>query len=169
MRQEAPRTRSLANELTVKPNGFWKPTFTLTDGQNSYGTLRYEGVWRPKVIVEATDQTWVISGMKWRNIKITTAQGEPLGTVSGNFWGNKITFTAIDGFTATFITQSLWKSIFSWQATDGTELVTFKARAFKQPLIYINEQAKQNQWILILAFLALEIQLTRQKHAVAAM
>ena len=155
-------------ELIVKRIGFLHPTYELTDGQYNYGILRNEGTFKPRVFIETGEDTWLITGNGWRNTDIKNIEGETIGYTSTDFWSQKITFTAIDGFTATFVKPSFWKSISVWQATDGSEILSIRARAFNTPVITFTAQFKQNRWILMLAFLALEIHLKRQMHAVAA-
>ena len=168
MKHEHSGQLHLANELTIKKNGFWTPSYELMAGQHSYGSLRNEGVWKAKVIIQTTNQTWVISGSKWRNAKIETVEGEPLASITSNIWGGKVKFTAQNGFTASLVRKSVWSGEFAWVADDQTELLTIKPAPFKMPVIKINAQAGENRWLLLLAFLALEFHLTRQRHAVAA-
>ncbi len=163
-----PIQKFLTTEFVVKKEGFWRPSYQLTDGQYSYGMLRHDGVWHTKVIMETADQNWIVDGTKWKNRPIKTQNGEVLATISHNFWGTKVTFAANDGFTATFEKPSVWKGLTIWKAADGTELVSIEPRIFKTPIITINPKAKQNKWLLMLAFLALEISLERQKQAAAA-
>lgn len=163
-----PLQKLLTTEFVVKKEGFWCPSYQLTDGQYSYGMLRHDGVWHPKVVMETADQNWIIDGTKWKNRPIKTQNGEVLATISHNFWGTKVTFAANDGFIATFEKPSVWKGLTIWKAADGTELVSIEPRIFKTPIITINPKAKQNKWLLMLAFLALEISLERQKQAAAA-
>ncbi|PRY52851.1 hypothetical protein B0I27_105321 [Arcticibacter pallidicorallinus] len=157
----------LTNELTVKRNGFWRPTYELTDGQYSYGLLRYEGSWRPKVKIETADTDWIVNAKGGKGSEIKTIEGESIAVTSRSFRSTKITFTAYDGFVATFVKPSIWRSKTIWEAEDGTELLHIKSRPFKMPVITFNVQAKQNRWLLLLAFLALEIHL-KQQAAVAA-
>jgi hypothetical protein len=156
------------NELTVKRNGFWRPVYELMGGQYSYGTLRHEGVWKPKVIIETAEHHWIIQGMGWKKGEITNPKGELVATVTRNFWDTKVTFTTHDGFTATFEKPSVWKSHTVWRTADGAELLSFNPQFFSPDIININQKAKPNSWLLLLAFLALEIHLSRQKRAAAA-
>lgn len=158
----------LTNEIIIKREGFWKPTYQLTDGQYSYGLLRSEGTWRPKLVMETAKQNWIIAGMKWKRREITTEKGEALATLTRNFWDTKIIFTGNDGFTATFEKPSIWKGLTIWKAANGMDLVSIEPRVIKTSVIKINEKAKQNKWLLMLAFLALVLSLERQRHAAAA-
>ena len=158
----------LTNEIIIKREGFWRPTYQFTDGQYSYGLLRHEGFWRPKVVIETAGHNWVTDSSKWKNRAVKTEKGEVLANLNHNFWGTKITFTGNDGFTATFEKPSIWKGLTIWKTADGFELLSFEARLFKLPVIKINPKAKQNKWLLMLAFLALEISLETQKRAAAA-
>lgn len=158
----------LTNEIVLKREGFWRPTYQFTDGQYSYGLLRHEGVWRTKAVMETAGQHWITDVSKWRNRPIQNEIGEVLATVSRNFWGNKITFTAPDGFTATFEKPSIWKGLTIWKAADGTELLSIEPRFFRTPLIKLNPKVRQNKWLLMLAFLALELSLEAEKRAAAA-
>lgn len=158
----------LTNEIIIKREGFWRPTYQFTDGQYSYGLLRHEGFWRPKVVMETADQLWITDSSKWKNREVKNAKGEVLATLSRNFWDTRLTFTGNDSFTATFEKPSIWKGLTIWRAADGTDLLSIEPRIFKTPVIKINEKAKQNKWLLMLAFLALEINLERQKRAAAA-
>ncbi len=156
------------NEIILKREGFWRPTHQFTDGQYSYGLLRHEGVWRTKAIMETAGETWITDSSKWKNRPIKNEKGEELATLSHNFWGTKITFTANDGFTATFEKPSLWRGLTVWKAANGTELLSIEPCFFKTPTIKINPDAKSNKWLLMLAFLALELSLETQKRAAAA-
>lgn len=158
----------LTNELTVKRSGFWRPVYELMDGQYSYGMLRYEGAWRPKAIIETADSNWVLSRKGARAAEIKSIEGESMAETKQSFWGSEVTFSANDGFTARLVKPSIWKGTMFWEAADGTELVNMKPRLFNMPVISINVQMKQNRWLLLLAFLALEIHLKRQKQAAAA-
>ena len=157
-----------AAELIAKRNGLLRPTYELTDGQYSYGMLRREGAFRPRVIIETSEKSWLLTGNGWRSSDVSISDGESIATTSTSFWSQKVTFTANDGFTATFVKPSLWKSLSVWEASDGSEILRITSHAFKMPVITFSPQAKQNRWLLLLAFLALEIQLKRQQHAVAA-
>jgi len=152
----------------VKRESFWRPVYQLSDGQYSYGLLKHEGVWRPKITIETAEQNWIIEGTERKNRQVKTEKGEVLATVVRNFWDSKVTFTGNDGFTATFEKPSVWKGLTIWKAADGTELVRIEPRIFKTPTIKINHKVKQNKWMLMLAFLALEISLERQRRAAAA-
>ena len=155
-------------ELTVKRHGLWRPRYELTDGVHSYGTLRHEGFWRSKSIIDTAEGNWVITGKGWSGAEIKNTADQSSATTSGNLLGTTVTFSAHDGFRATFTKPSIWKNTTVWKAEDGTALLSIKSRSFKMPVIYIDVQAQQNRWMLLLAFLALQIHLTRQRHAAAA-
>ncbi|WP_342648615.1 hypothetical protein [Mucilaginibacter sp. CSA2-8R] len=158
----------LTNEIILKREGFWRPVYQFTDGQYSYGLLRHEGFWRTKVIMETANQNWITDGNKWKKRAVKNEKGEELATLSHNFWGTKITFTANDGFTATFEKPSVWRGLTVWKAAAGITLLSIEPRLFKTPSIKVNPEAKSNKWILMLAFLALELSLEAQKRAAAA-
>lgn len=163
-----PIQKFLTTEFVVKRDGLLKPTYQLTDGQYSFGMLKYEGIFKRQAVIETADQIWTLDILKWKKQDITGAKGEVLATLSYNFWGTKVTFTTNDGFTATFVKPSIWKSLTIWKAADGTDVVYIENRVFKTPVIKVNERAKQNKWLLMLAFLALQINLERQKQVAAA-
>lgn len=156
------------SELSIKRTGIWRPIFELKDEQHSYGKLSHKGTWKPKVIIETAQKTWVISGMGWRNAKISTDQEGEVAWISQDFWRGKTSFSAHDGFTAKLVRPSFWKNIMTWVTPDGTELVRISGRIFNQPVISINPQAPQNPWLLLLAFLLLEMYEMRKRHAAAA-
>lgn len=157
----------LTNELTVKRSGFWRPTYELTDGQYSYGMLRYEGSWRPKAVIETADGIWIVSRRSAKVAAIKSIEGESVAEKTESFWSSEIKFSAYDGFTARLVRPSIWKSTMFWAAEDGTEIVNLKTRMFQMPVISIHVQARQNRWLLMLAFLALDNHLKRQRQAAA--
>lgn len=119
-------------------------------------------------MIETADTNWIVNAKGGKGYEIKTIEGESIAVTSRTFWSTKITFTAYDGFVASFVKPSIWRSKTIWEAEDGTELLHIKSRPFKMPVITFNVWDKQNGWLLLLAFLALEMHLKRQQAAVAA-
>ncbi len=158
----------MATALSIKRAGFWRPSFEIMDGQHSYGELSHKGTWKPKVIIETAQKRWVVSGMGWRNAKISTDEEGEVAWISKDFWRGKTSFSAHDGFTAKLVRPSIWKNTITWVLPDGTEVIRLAGRTFKSPVISFNPQAPENPWLLLLAFLLLEMHEMQKRHAAAA-
>lgn len=163
-----PMQKLLTTEFLVNKEGFWRPAYQLTDGQYSYGKLCYEGFWLPDIIMETAGGKWIIDVINQKQRPVKNEKGEVLATLSRNFWDTKVTFTAKDGFIAIFEKHSIWKGLAIWKDIDGDDILSIEPRIFKQPVIKFNPKAKQNKWLLMLAFLALQINLERQRKAAVA-
>jgi hypothetical protein len=156
------------NQLWVKRHGWFKPTYELMDEIYSFGKLHNEGVWKPKSIIETATDTWIITRGTWGGITITANTGEIIGTAASKLFSRKLTLTFGNGSVLTFYNPSIWKGTYIWATEAGEELLRIEPRAFKAPVITFTAQPGKQPHLLLLAFLSLEIHLTRQRHAAVA-
>jgi len=162
------------NELSVIRHGFWRPWFELSDGLFCYGKLRYEGVWKPAMILEADKKTWIIKrkGLFSRVMLIYDTDGMEAGTVMPEVWSGKIKLSLNNGFEAVYLNKKLFTRTFSLISSQGTDLLNIKAEVWKLKTlfkVFIEPDAlKRTDDLPLLTLLGINLILLRRKQAAAA-
>lgn len=94
---------SRSTELQVIRTGFFKPVYTLTDGQFEYGSLSCRGVWHREKSIITSDGEWIVRciGFLGKEILVIDAlKSEVVGKITRNGWGTKTTIEMSNGFNA---------------------------------------------------------------------
>jgi hypothetical protein len=119
-----------ATELTLMRKGFFFPWYTLTDEQNTYGKLSYEGFFRRTALVETANTNYRIEyeGFFSRTLLISS-NGELMGKLKiGLFSGASLMMN--DGFEADFELENLLGRTFIWKTNRFGEMMRLKEVLF---------------------------------------
>lgn len=161
--------QSQIKQLWSKRNGWFRPTYEITDGTSSYGMLSHHGFFSSVVQIDTAGATWIIRNERFSNIQITTPEGLLIGTVNHKWFSSKMNFTAADGFTATYYRPSIWSAEYVWESKDGQVLLSYQVPGFRGNEVFtFGDLAYEQPHLLLLAFLALELNLRRRRQGAAA-
>jgi len=159
-----------AGDLVVEKKGIPYPVFTLTDGVKTYGELSYLDGWQR--IIKTAQHNWKFASGKSfpRDILIIdTLTGETTAVVKTSFWLARISIVFADGQTFKFIRSTVFSKKPRWYNEQyGTVLHTeCQLFSFKQTFKVIPEQStfKNNDYLLIMAFLSVHLTLMRRVSA----
>ncbi|WP_183562901.1 hypothetical protein [Mucilaginibacter sp. SP1R1] len=161
------------NELSVNRNGFFRPSFNLTDGQFSYGKLSYASIWKTVTILETAQQTWTIKrkGIFSRTLIITGQNDEELGMVIPEVWSRKIKLNMNNGFDAEFFNKKLFTRTFSLVNDSYGDILSIKTGlwSFKTPfaITFNLDLLKSIPNLPLMALLGVNLILIKQAQSAA--
>jgi len=163
-------------ELYVERQGWFRPSFTLTDGINTFGELSYTGFWKNIALVEAANQSWTIvhpQKLFGRDIFINeTASGQAIATIKTTAWRGIVTLEFTDGQVFRFTRQGIFSQVMRWDSEQfGPVLsITTKAFGFKKPFTVSLEQDvfKNKNHAVLMAFTGIYLILLRRAQAAVA-
>lgn len=117
-------------ELTLLRKSFFFPWYELTDGQNTYGKLSYEGFFRRTAIVELADRTYKIEFESFfsRMMNIIL-NGEIIGKCKLGLF-SKANLTMNDGFEAELSRDSVWTRGYAWNTSRFGNIVKLTEALF---------------------------------------
>jgi hypothetical protein len=162
------------NELQITKHGFWQPWFELTDGQFIYGKLSQSGFWKPTIILETAQKTWLIKrkGAFNRSLTIDDANGAEIGIIVPELFSNKIKLTLSNGFEATYLKKKTFSRTFSLISDQYGDIMDIKTALWtiKKPFnISITPGlAKSVPDIPLMALLGIKLIMIRQARANAS-
>ena len=163
-----------AGELNIVRNGWFYPSFILTDGVNKYGKLSYTYNWRRVGIIETAQQCWNIEFGKLftRDILINDAStGQTIAVVKTTLWRGKVSLEFTDGQTLLFRREGIFSRKHIWYSEQYGNLLSTESRlfSFKQPFKVRPEQStfKNYDYLVLLAFLSVHLILIRRARVAA--
>ena len=117
-------------ELTLLRKAFFFPWYELTDGQNTYGKLSYEGLFRRTAIVELANRTYKIEFESFfsRMMNIIL-NGEIIGKCKLGLF-SKANLTMNDGFEAELSRDSVWTRGYAWNTSRFGNIVKLTEALF---------------------------------------
>lgn len=162
--------QSRVTTLWSRRNGWFRPTYELTDGTYSYGELSCYGFLRPVTEILTANGLWTFENFRCRNTNIFDHHGTLIGQVQRKFFTNTTTFITADGFRANWYRLSFWRSEYVWQEENGRVLLRYTSTGISttEAFIFEGPAGYENPYVLLLAFLALEFKLRRRRGAMAA-
>jgi hypothetical protein len=159
-----------AGDLVVEKKGMPYPVFTLTDGPKVYGELSYSG--NGQRTINTAQHTWKFASGKSfpRDILIIdTLTGETTAVVKTSFWLARISIMFADGQTFRFIRSTVFSKKPRWYNEQFGNVLHTECQlfSFKQTFKVIPEQSsfKNNDYLLIMAFLSVHLTLMRRVSA----
>ncbi len=162
------------NELVIIRNGFFRPTFELSDGQFSYGKLSYASLWKTTMILESAKQTWIIKrkAIFSRTLLIKDTNEMELGAVTPEILSRKVKLSMNNGFEAMFAYKKLFTRTFSLVSDQYGEILGVKAVmwGFKKPFeVSVDlDKLKAIPDMPLLALLGVNLVLIKQAQAANA-
>ncbi len=159
-----------AGDLIVEKKAIPYLTFTLTDGVKTYGELSYSGDWQRTI--KTAQHTWKFaSGRSFpRDILIIdTLTEETTAVVKTSFWLARINIEFANGQTFKFIRSTVFSKKPQWYNEQFGNVLSTECQLFsiKQTFKVIPEQSsfKNNDYLLIMAFLSVHLTLMRRVSA----
>jgi len=160
--------QSHIKQLWSVREGWFRPTYQLTDGTYSYGMLSYGGFFNPVIQIDTASTTWVVRKTGLSTMEVINPDGHLVGSIDRKWFTSRIVFTAVDGFTATHYKPSLWQRAYEWISSDDQILIVQETRGFYQTDTFTYaDLTYQQPYLLLLSFLALDFNLRRRKQAAA--
>ncbi|HTE00131.1 MAG TPA: hypothetical protein VK668_12645 [Mucilaginibacter sp.] len=164
-----------SGELNIVKDGWINPSFTLTDGINTYGKLSYTRWWRRTGTVETARQSWVIEPQKLFSRKILIKEQSTAQTITitkTNPWLGLVNLELPDGQIFQFKRESIFSKTQSWYNEQFGNILSVESRLFsyKQPFkIILGQNIPADKINLVLmAFIGVHLILLRRAHAAAA-
>jgi hypothetical protein len=159
------------NQLSVIRHGWWGPRYELTDGNNSYGNLSYQGISKRYATVETAAGKWTFSfaALFDRSILITDEKGMVIGESTRDFFSRTRTLKLQSGFTADFYRPSIWSRQYVWQSVGYGKIMTITNR-FPFTLttgVYIEQTQTPAHIIPLLIFLGTHLTILRRRKRAA--
>ena len=116
------------NELSVLRHGFFKSYFELTDGQFYYAKLSQLSIWKPIMLIETAQGSWVIKRKHLFSRTIFIQQPEDViaGTVTPELLSRKINLTMNDGFEAKFLAKAFFTRTYTWVSDQYGDILEIK-------------------------------------------
>lgn len=162
------------NELSVTRNGFFRPSFELTDGQFSYGKLSYGNLWKTTMILESAQKTWVIKrkAIFNRSFLIRDRDEMEIGIVTPELFSRSVKLSLNNGFEASFQYKKLLTRTFSLVSEQYGDILGVKAAmwSFKKPFnVSVDlDKLKTIPDMPLLALLSVNLILIKQAQAANA-
>ena len=162
------------NELTVLKHGWFKSTYEVTDGQFTYGSLRYNDWWGRSAIIETAADSWVIAskGMFKPTLFISQlSKGAVIGEAKPDTWTHKIKLTIYNGFEAVLNTKKIFTTTLTLSNDQYGDILSIKQNIwkFKTPLTITFDPLMQKKIaeLPLLILLSIRLVLLRQQRAAA--
>lgn len=162
------------NQLTVLRNGFFRPSFELTDGQFSYGKLSFPNLWKTTVLLEAEKQTWTVKrkGIFSRLLIIYDNNGMELGVVTPEVFKRTVKLSMNNGFEAAYLYKKIITRTFSLTSDQYGDILDIKTVVWgvKKPFEITADldKLKKLPEMPLLALLGVNLILMKQRQAAAA-
>jgi len=152
-------------QLWLKRIGWIKPVYELTDGAFSYGSLSYYGFINRVTQLETANEGWMIRNAGFFKMEISTADGRVAGYIKRNWLSSKIEFIGADGFSALYYRLSIWRSEFVWVINEDQTLIHIDSGGLMGKIVVtFADFAYEQPYLLLLALLSLDFDLTRRRH-----
>jgi|GEM_PF-859196 len=160
--------------LYLTREGWFKPVFTLTDGQFDYGKITQTGFWKPVITLESAQNIWFIKrkGAFKRSLIINDINDMEVGSVVPELFSSKIKLSLNNGFEATYLNKKIFKRTFSLIHDQYGDILDIKTALWsvKKPFdISINlDLIKTIPDIPLLALLGIKLIMIKQAQAHAS-
>lgn len=155
--------QSKIKKLLVKRNGWFRPTYEITDGSFSYGMLSATGFFTRTVQIDTAGASWLIHTALFSNRRITTPEGRVIGEVKRKFFSSETHFIGADGFTAIHYRPGSLFSPYVWITKDGQVLIREVPGFTRVDAFIYPDLAYEQPYLLLLAFLGLDFSLIRSR------
>jgi len=160
-------------ELFVERQGWFNPSYTLTDGMNTFGELSYTGVWKNIGLVEAANQSWTIERVRKffsRDILINeTANGQAIAIIKTTAWRGIVTLEFTDGQVFRFTRQGLFSQVTQWDSEQYGPVLSIRTKAFgfkKHFTVGLQQDVFKNKnYAVLMAFTGVYLILVRRAQA----
>lgn len=160
--------QSRIKHLWSVSDGWLGRSYQVTDGTYSYGKLSYSGFLDPIVQIDTAAATWFIRKRGLSFMDVMNAEGRLIGTIERKWFTNKTIFTGADGFIAFYHKVSFWRSAYVWVKPDYQVLLSCESSVFNRTESFnYSDLAYEQPYLLLLTFLALELNLRRRRGAAA--
>jgi hypothetical protein len=160
------------NLLNVVRRGWLSPEYDLTDGNYSYGKMKYTGIFKRKPVAETATEQWrfVFEGFTRRSFIILDKNGVQIGKLSREMFSRTSYLVMATGFTAQFRPTSLFSRTSVWEA-DGYGTIMHINNPFfaaRYPVTIAQSAAPQAVMPLLIFLGVHRIIVDQQKKAMAA-
>jgi hypothetical protein len=162
------------NQLIIIKNGFFRPSFELSDGQFSYGKLSHSSMWKTTTILESAQKTWIIKrkAIFSRTLLIKDVNEIELGAVTPEILSRKVKLSMNNGFEAMYAYKKLFTRTFSLTSDQHGDILSVKAAVwgFKRPFeVSVDlDKLKAIPDMPLLVLLGVNLILIKQAQAAAA-
>jgi hypothetical protein len=159
-------------ELNVVRHGWLNPEYDLTDGNYSYGKMKYTGISKRRPVAETGTEQWrfVFEGFTRRDFIILDKNGAQIGKLTRELFSRTNLLTMETGFTAHFRHTSFFSRTSVWEADGYGTIMHIKNPFFaaRYP-VTIAQSATPQALMPLLIFLGVHrIIVDQQKKAMAA-
>ncbi|WDF75302.1 hypothetical protein ACFGVS_02340 [Mucilaginibacter sp. AW1-7] len=162
------------NQLIIIRNGFFRPSFELSDGQFSYGKLSYGNIWKTTMILESAQKTWIIKrkAIFSRTLLIKDVNEIELGAITPEILSRKVKLSMNNGFEAVYAYKKIFTRTFSLTNDQYGDILSVKTAVwgFKKPFeVSIDlDKLKSIPDMPLLVLLGVNLILIKQAQAAAA-
>jgi hypothetical protein len=162
------------NQLIIIRNGFFRPSFELSDGQFSYGKLSYGNIWKTTMILESAQKTWIIKrkAIFSRTLLIKDVNEIELGAITPEILSRKVKLSMNNGFEAVYAYKKLFTRTFSLTSDQYGDILSVKTAmwGFKKPFeVSVDlDKLKTIPDMPLLVLLGVNLILIKQAQAAAA-
>lgn len=160
------------NFLSVIRKGWFRRTFELTDGNESYGQISYPGFFKRKASVKTASGFWIFHHKNFfsRTILITNANGLTIAKLDRYWFSSNALLQLENGTIYKFSRLSFWNRKFEWADDQQKQLLTFKGRLFSKIFldITLDKNTRPDSLLLLLCFLGTHLILLKRRRKAAA-
>jgi hypothetical protein len=160
-----------ARTLKVVRRGWFRASFTLTDGKVTYGELTYSTFFRRKASVKTASVSWTFQNkFLSRKISITDQNGSLAGELRSKWFSRNTELTLTNGAVFTFLLKSFWKRRYFWADIKGNEVLGFKPNFFSKNILNVDVEKNllPDETNLLLAFLGTHLIILKRRRRAAA-
>jgi hypothetical protein len=108
------------HKLWVISSGWFNPTYSLTDGENEYGSIYHEGLFSSTTILETSSIRLAASGAANGDIILKSSEGKIIGYAGTALVKPGLSLTLNNGLTATLSQPDIWHANYVWNCGDGS-------------------------------------------------
>lgn len=161
-------------ELKVTRNGFFRPTYILSDDLYTYGDITYTGTFRWTSILTIAEDSWTIrrKGIFSRTLLIYNNNAAYVGSVTPEIWNRKIKLIMENGFAADFYNKKILSRTNTWISDQYGDIVSIQTNiwGFKTPFKVVIEpnSLQPVPELPLLTLLGINLVLLKQAQAAQA-
>jgi hypothetical protein len=157
-------------ELLLLRHGWVSPEYELTDNNNVYGKLSYNGLSRRMAMAESATHKWIfkMGDLFTRTVFIIDEGGEIVGETKREIFSRRTVLTLQTGFTAEFYRPFFFSRERIWESSGyGTILRTKSYPFLYKDTITIEQSMAPPTVIPLLVFLGAHLTILRRRRRAA--